>query len=41
MASVYEVCYYAFGEFPGVGVFEEFAVWGTFAFGLDAVAVVY
>jgi len=27
-------------EFSGVGVFEEGAVWGAFAFGLDAVAVV-
>ena len=28
------------GEVAGVGVFEELAVWGAFAFGLDAVAVV-
>ena len=27
-------------EVAGVGVFEELAVWGAFAFGLDAVAVV-
>ena len=35
-----EGCEDLVGEVAGVGVFEEFAVWGTFAFGLDAVAVV-
>ena len=27
-------------KFSSVGIFEEFAVWGAFAGGLDAVAVV-
>ena len=40
MASGFEGCDDLSCEFSGVGVFEEFAVWGAFAFGLDAVAVV-
>ena len=38
MASVYEVCYYAFGDFAVVGVFAKFAVWAAFAGGVEAVA---
>ena len=40
IASGFEGCDDLSCEFSGVGVFEEFAVWGAFAFGLDAVAVV-
>ena len=40
MASGFEGCDDLPCEFSGVGVFEEGAVWGAFAFGLDAVAVV-
>ena len=40
VASVCEVCDDACGDFTVVGVFEEFAVWGAFAFGLDAMAIV-
>ena len=40
VAFVFEFGDYALGDFSVVGCFEEFAVWGTFAFGLDAVAVV-
>ena len=35
-----EGCEDLVGEVAGVGVFEEGAVWGAFAFGLNAVAVV-
>ena len=35
-----EGCEDLVGEVAVVGVFEEGAVWGAFAFGLDAVAVV-
>ena len=40
VAFAVEGCEDLVGEVAGVGVFEEFAVWGAFAFGLDAVAVV-
>ena len=40
MAFGVEGCEDLVGEVAGVGVFEEGAVWGAFAFGLDAVAVV-
>ena len=39
-ASGFEGCDDSSCEVAGVGVFEEFAVWGAFAFGLDAVAIV-
>ncbi len=40
VASVIQIGDYSLCDFTGVGVFEEFAVWGAFASGLDAVAVV-
>ena len=40
VASVYEVCDDACGDFTVVGVFEEFAVGAAFAGGVVAVAVV-
>ena len=40
VAIVYEFGDYALGDFSVVGCFEEFTVRRTFAFGLDAVAVV-
>ena len=40
VAFAVEGCEDLVGEVAGVGVFEEGAVWGAFAFGLDAVAVV-
>ena len=40
VAFVYEFRDYALGDFSVVGCFEEFTVRRTFAFGLDAVAVV-
>ena len=41
MASVYEVSYYAFGDFAVVGVFSEFAVWAAFAWCVVTMAIVY
>ena len=40
VAFVFQFSDYLPCDFSGVGVFEEFAVWGAFAFGLDSVAVV-
>ena len=37
---VLEFCYYALGDFAIVGCFEECSVWGAFAGGVVAVAVV-
>ena len=41
MASVYEVCDDACGDFAVVGVFSEFAVWAAFAWCVVAMAIVY
>lgn len=40
VASVIQVGDYSLCDFSCVGVFEEFTIWGAFAYGLDAVSVV-
>ena len=37
---VLEFCYYALGDFAIIDCFEKLPVWGTFARGVEAVAVV-